>query len=185
MNAVLKRALEALVIIGVFATAGVVGAVLWRLVVHLPRFTRSADGVHMDAVQITRMLPIDGWFALIAGALGFVLGLVVMLIRPARPYFAVVVIAAGAGIAAAVMVTVGRWIGPDSAAHQFAHTAVGASFPTPLKLHATGVEFFFPGLALLGALLVLLIVPGRDVVSASPSDVRGNDDQRAGADSAH
>lgn len=148
---------DAVLVLGTFAVLGVLGAFVWKAVVHLPSFVRTAQGGAMGQIQLARIVDIDGWFFTVGAAAGLLAGMAFMLTRPRRPVLVVVLLAAGGALASWLMLRVGLAVGPPNPDAVLAHAAVGTRAPVRLQPHASGVEFAWPGAALLGALLVLLV----------------------------
>lgn len=153
--------LDAAWVLGSFAVLGVVGAFVWKAVVRLPTFVQTARGGAMDQIQLARIVGIDGWFFTIGAVAALVAGAILMVARPRRPVLLVVLLALGGALASWLMLHIGLAVGPSDPGGVLAHAAVGTRAPVPLQPHATGVEYAWPGAALLGALLVLLLVTPR------------------------
>jgi hypothetical protein len=152
---------DVVIVLVTFAVLGVVGALVWNAVVSPPTFVRTTNGGEMDQVQLSRIVTIDGWFFTVGAVAGLVAGIVLMLLRPRRPILLVVLLTLGGALASWLMVHVGLAVGPPDPGPALAHAAVGTRAPVQLRPHASGVEFAWPGAALLGALLVLLLVSPR------------------------
>lgn len=148
---------DAALVLGAFAVLGVAGAYVWKAAVHLPSFVRTRHGGAMGQIQLSRIVDIDGWFFTVAAVAGLVAGMVFMLARPRRPVLVVVLLTAGGALAAWLMLRVGLAVGPPDPSGVLAHAATGTRAPVQLQPHASGVAYAWPGAALLGALLVLLV----------------------------
>jgi hypothetical protein len=148
-------------VLAVFAVLGTVGAVLWHQLVDLPHFTATDQGGSMDQVQLTRVIGIDGWFAVIALVLGIGAGVALLLLRPAEPVEMVVLVVLGGAFASWLMLKVGLHLGPGDPGEALRHAAAGTRVPVQLRPQAKGVELGWPIGAALGALAVLLFVNPR------------------------
>lgn len=155
---------DVVLVLVTFAVLGVVGGFVWNALVSPPTFVRTANGGEMDQVQLAGIITIDGWFFTVAAVAGLVAGGVLMLLRPRRPVLVVVLLTLGAALASWLMLQVGLAVGPPDPGPVLAHAAVGTRAPIQLQPHASGVELAWPGAALLGALLVLLLVTPRRAV---------------------
>lgn len=157
---------DAALVLGTFAALGILGAFVWKAVVQLPSFVRTANGGAMGQIQLARIVGIDGWFFTVGAVAGLVAGMALMLARPRRPVLVVVLLTAGGALASWLMLRVGLALGPPDPGGVLAHAAVGTRAPVQLEPHASGVEYVWPGAALLGAVLVLLVHSPRRVASA-------------------
>ncbi|MGN6253080.1 MAG: hypothetical protein ACTHNS_14855 [Marmoricola sp.] len=155
--------LDVVLVLLTLAVLGVVGGFVWSALVDAPSFVRTAGGAQMDQIQLSDIVTIDGWYFTVAAIGGLLAGIVLMLLRPHRPVLMVVMLTLGGALAAWVMLRVGLAAGPPDPAAVLEHAAVGTRAPVRLRVHAGGVDYAWPGAALLGALLVLLLVsPRRD-----------------------
>jgi hypothetical protein len=145
------------IVLGVFAALGALGAVLWNQLVDLPHYTRTAEGGSLDQVQLSGIVGIDGWFAVIALVLGIAGGVALLLLRPGEPVEMAILVALGGAFAAWLMLSLGMHLGPGDPAAALRAAAPGSHVPLQLKPQATGVEFAWPIGAVLGALVVLLL----------------------------
>lgn len=140
----------------VFAVLGAVGAVLWHHQVRLPTFTRVKGGGEMNPIQMARLVGIDGWFFVIGAVGGLLGGVVLTVARSRRPVLMVLLVLGGAVLASWLMLTVGLHLGPGRTSVALAHASKGTTVPVQLKPQATGVEFAWPVCALVGSLVVIL-----------------------------
>ena len=155
--------------VGIFLLAGVVGAVLWQQIVDLPTYTRTADNGSMEALELSRSVAIDAWYAVIAAVLAIVLG-AVMTVRASRsPRLNVLALVLGPSAAGLLMLAVGHWLGPGDVEARLAAASEGDRVPAELipnsgavDLLGVGVHTIFlvwPIAALAGAALVLVLGP--------------------------
>lgn len=151
---------------------GVLGAVVWWWLVDLPTYTRAADSGSMDAVELSRSVGIDAWFAVTAGVLGFLLGAGLLLRAVRAPRAAVFVGLGAATLAGLVMVGVGRLLGPGDLDARLAAASPGDRVPVPLVPNSDTLDVLglplplivlvWPVAALAGAVLVLVLAPPPD-----------------------
>jgi hypothetical protein len=153
---------DVLVAVVWFVVAGAVGAIAWRLLVHLPNATRVEGGVALTPDQLVRQVSLDGWYFVVAAVLGVLSGVSLTLWRRRDPLLTVVLVALGAGLAAYLMVRLGLVLGPDSPESVLRSRASGATAPVQLKIAAPGIAWVWPIAASLGALGVLWGTPNPD-----------------------
>lgn len=145
-----------------FAVLGVVGALVWNGVVDLPRFTRTADGATMDALELSGMFAINGWFAMIGAVAALVAGAALLVTRHREPVWMVVAIGAASLLGGWLMDKVGEALGPGDPAPILRGAKVGVSAPVQLHLSSNLYLFAWLAGAVLGTVLVLLFVTPRD-----------------------
>lgn len=150
---------EAALVLGVFAVASFIGALIWNGVVDLPRWQRSAQGAGMSAVEATKTIGIDAGFVFVAAPLALLLGAALTFARRKTPVMTVVLIALASVCAAALMERFGLLLGPANPLDVFKSAKPGTFIPAQLQLQATGAILIWPGAALLGSLTVLLFTP--------------------------
>lgn len=162
---------QAAIVLGVFAVASLVGAVIWRATVDLPRWQRTGSDISMGAVEATKTVGIDAVYLFVSVPIALALGAGLMYLLRRSPVTTVAFIALAGVCAAALMERFGLLLGPGSPADALRHAATGATAPVQLKVQATGVLMAWPGAAVLGALLVLLAAPSQvfDPVDDAPA----------------
>lgn len=153
---------DALVVAGYFVVAGLLGAVLWWLLTDLPHATKTADGVVLDPVQLTRQVSIDGWYFAIAAVGGVLGGAILTWWRSRDAVATVLLVVLGAGLAAYLMVRLGLLLGPDSPETVLEGRSAGATADVQLALSAPGMAWVWPLASALGSLVVLWGTPNRD-----------------------
>ena len=146
---------DAVVVLGWFLAAAVVGALVWWQVSPLAEYTKTATGGRMAEDELGRQVSADGWYFVIAAALGLVSGVALTVQRRRDPLATVVLVAVGALVAAWVMLRVGLVLGPGDPEKALVHASAGDTVPMQLRTHATGLPFVWPIAALLGAVGVL------------------------------
>ena len=167
--------LEVVVFVGIFVLASLVGALIWKASVDLPRWTQAgtaAGGIEMGPIPATKTIGIDAIYLFISVPMALLLGAGLAYWRRRTPTLTVVLIALASLLAAALMERFGLWFGPADPANVLKHAAVGATAPVRLQVQATGVLMAWPAAAMLGALLILLVLPTDtfDEDAASESD---------------
>lgn len=150
------------VVVGWFAAAGVIGALIWVNVTTLPGYTRVAAGGSMDEEQMAKQFSINGWFLVIAVVGGLLSGLVLMLIRRGSPVIMVVLLALGGALATWLMLRCGLSWGPGNPNVALASAEVGQLVPIRLKPDAKGIYFAWSIAALIGAAVSLWIMESRE-----------------------
>lgn len=160
--------------VAVFVLAGVAGGILWHQLVDLPAYTRTADNGSMQALELSRSISIDAWYAVIACALAVVLGAAATLRASESPRLNVLVLVLAPAVAGLLMLAVGRWLGPGDVEARLAAASEGDRVPVQLVPNAGTVDLLvaqvhvifvvWPIAALIGAALVLVLrPPPRDV----------------------
>lgn len=172
-----RLVLELVAVLAVFVVLGLVGAFVWAQVVDPPTFTRTGQGASMDQLRLSELFALDGWYAVIAGILGLLGGVAVMAWRKREPVWVVITGLISSGVAAWLMISVGRQLGPPDPGAVLRHAPVGTSAPVQLTLadhhflwtvhghrlisfHAPPVAIAWPLGAVVGLLLVLMFSSG-------------------------
>lgn len=161
---------QALVTFTAFVTAGFVAAVVWWAVVDLPSYTRTAESGAMSAVELSGMVAIDAWFALIGSVAAVTLGALLTVWSARRPKANVALVTLAATLGGLVMLLVGRLLGPGDLDARLAVADEGDLVEVPLQpvtsgfdlagLDLSAIVLVWPVVALAGVALVLLF--GRD-----------------------
>ena len=141
-----------------FAVAGLLGAVAWWQLTPLPEATRTAQGTALTAVELTGEVAVDGWYVLVALVGGLLSALVLMAWRRRDPVVMVVLVTAGALLAAVIVSRLGQVLGPADPEQVLSGRAEGAQAPVQLVLHATGAFWVWPLAAAFGALVHLFVL---------------------------
>jgi len=160
-----------------YAVLGLLGGFVWQQLVHLPSYTRTAQGAQMQSLGLGELFAINGWYCLIGGVLGLLAGAALMLWRHREPLWLLVCTAAASMLGAVVMAWFGQTLGPGEPADALRTAKAGATAPVQLLLQgaprATGSHWYantylYAWLVgtLLGVTLVLLFVTPRE--SAKP-----------------
>ena len=139
-----------------FLLSGAAGAVVWRLVVDLPEYVRTADNGNMDSVELSTSIAIDGWYVVIAAVLGLLLGMGVMVWLARSPRIAVLVTAVGGLAAGWLMTWLGEVLGPGPVEARLAAASVGEHVAVQLIPNTPALFLVWPLAGLTGGLLVLL-----------------------------
>lgn len=147
---------DAAIIIVTFLLLGVLGGVLWSLVVSPAEFTKLADGGSMGEDELSKKFGADGWFVLIGTAAGVLAGLALSWWRSRDALLTSALLVAGSAVAAAVMALVGHLLGPGSTQAALAAVQVGAQVPERLDVDTFIVYLAWPVGVLAGTLFVLL-----------------------------
>lgn len=147
-------------VLGTFAVLGVLGGVLWWLLVDPVQLTKGADGAGaMDELTLSRRFATDGWYSVIAIVGGFLGGLGVTAWRSRDYRVTTLLLLAGAAVAAYAMSVVGGALGPEDPETALAAAEVGGTVPLALEVSAFSVYLLWPIAALAGALMVLWSSP--------------------------
>lgn len=152
-------AVHAAVVVGAFAIASLIAALIWNAATDLPRWQRAGQSLSMGPVEATKTVGIDAVYLVVSVPIALAVGAALMYRLRRTPVTTVAFIALAGICAAALMERFGLMIGPSSPADVLRTAASGATAPVRLQIQASGVVLAWPGGALLGALLVLLITP--------------------------
>ncbi len=150
---------EVAAVLALFAVAGVVAGVLWAQVTDPVLVTKGPAGVGIDEVELARQFGADGWFLVLGGVAGLLLGAAVTawaVVGRRQLVVVVLLVLAGAALATLLMRFTGRLAGPGDPRAALADAPVGATAPARLQVHASIVDLTWMVAALLGALAVLL-----------------------------
>ena len=139
-----------------FLLAGVLGAVIWRLVVDLPTYVRTADNGNMDAVELSTSVAIDGWYVVIGAVLATLLGIGLMTWLSRRPRTVVLVAAVGGLAAGWLMSWLGELLGPGPVEPRLSAARIGEHVAVQLVPNTPALFLVWPLAGLAGVLLVLL-----------------------------
>lgn len=150
-----RAATDIVVVLGTFLVAGAVAGVLWPQLVEPVTVTRNEFGLVIDEVGLARRFNNDGWYALLGGAGGLLLGTVLTLWRNAHEVVTVLVVTAGAMVAALVSARVGTWLGPDAPEQVLEGAPQGATAAAQVQLASSAAYLVWPVAALTGAVVVL------------------------------
>ena len=151
---------DAAVVLGVLLLLGLVGGVLWWLLVDPAAYTKTRTGGVMSEADLSRQFSADGVYAVIAAVAGLVTGLVMSWWRSRDPLLTSVLLVLGAVLAAAVMALTGHLLGPGDPGAALRAAKVGTRVPIPLEVDAFTIYLVWPVAVLAGALVVLLNTAG-------------------------
>ena len=146
---------DVLVVLGTFLALGVVGGVLWWLLVDPAAYTKLRSGGSMSELQLGKQFGADGWYAVIALVAGLLAGGLLTWWRSRDYLLTTVLVALGSVVAAAVMAGTGGLLGPGNTEAALAAAPVGALVPVPLQVTGWAVYLVWPVAGLVGALMVL------------------------------
>lgn len=150
---------DALVIVGCYVLLGVVGGILWWLLVEPAVFTKVSDGGSMGEVELGRRFNGDGWYAVIAAVAGVLSGVVITRWRSRDFVLTTILLVVGGCVAAAVMAVTGNLLGPGDTDAALAAANEGAQVPIQLEVTAKAGYLVWPIAALVGSLFVLWSPP--------------------------
>ena len=147
---------DVVVVLGVFLVLGVLGGLLWPVLVTPAEFTKLASGGAMGENELGKQFGADGWYVVIGFLAALAAGLVLTAWRSRDPLLVSVLLVVGAALAAAVMALVGHWTGPGDPGPALRAAEVGAKVPESLDVDSFSIYLAWPFGALVGALFVLM-----------------------------
>jgi hypothetical protein len=162
-----RLAADIVVVLGVFLLAGAAAGALWPQLVDPVTVTRTDFGLVTDEVGLARRFDNEGWYAVLGGCGGLLLGVLLTAWRRTDEVVTVLVVVAGALLAAFVSARLGTWSGPDDPERVLADAASGTTAPAQVRLAAEAAYLVWPAAALVGAVVVLWASP-RDDTGSSP-----------------
>jgi len=157
---------DVVVILGVFAVAGLLAGVLWPHLVAPVKVTRTDFGLLTGETALSNRFATDGWFAVLGAGIGLVLGGLLTWWRHADEMVTVIAVAIGAALASVIAAWVGHQLGPEDPTTVLRHAKVGATALDVVKVTTKSAYFVWPVMALVGALLVLWGRPTRSAPAA-------------------
>ena len=147
---------DVLLVLGVFLVLGVLGGLLWPVLVTPAEFTKLASGGAMGENELGKQFGADGWFVVIGFLAALAAGLVLTAWRSRDPLLVSLLLVVGAAAAAGVMALVGHWTGPGDPSAALRTARVGATVPESLDVDSFSIYLAWPVGALVGALFVLV-----------------------------
>jgi hypothetical protein len=144
-----------------FLLAAVVVGVLWPHLVDPVQVVRDKAGLLTDETALGQRFDTVGWYSLLAGGFGLVLGAALTAWRRTDEVVTLVAVVAGACLAAWLSAKIGTWLGPADPKQVLAAAKIGATAPDRVVLGAEVAYLVWPISALIGAGAVLWSRPGR------------------------
>jgi hypothetical protein len=164
------------VIVTAFLVAGVLTGVVWPQLVDPVTVTRGELGLSTGEVALAERFDNDGWYAVLAGGCGLVLGIVLTTWRRTHEVVTLLGVVAGAFLAAWLSAEVGTLMGPDSPETVLANAEIGATAPDVVMVSADAAYFVWPIAAVVGTMIVLWSPPGHRLLErpgrTSPTEDR-------------
>jgi MFS family permease len=139
-----------------FLVAALVVGIIWPHLVDPVEVVRDEAGLVTNELGLTDRFDNVGWYSLLAGAAGLLLGAVLTARSKADEVLTLVAILVGACLAAWLSARIGTWVGPDDPAKVLADAKLGDTAPDRVVLTADAAYLVWPVAALVGAVGVLL-----------------------------
>ena len=152
------------IVVAGFVGAGLLLAAAWVALVPDIEVVRTRAGLVTGEVSLGNAFSADGWYAVLAGTAGLLLGLLMMIWRRTHEVVTVLAVAAGGFLAAWVMSQVGTVLGPNDPETVLSDARVGDTAPQQVEVTSAAVYFVWPITALAGSLVVLWSAPGERIV---------------------
>lgn len=144
-----------------FLVAAVLVGVLWPQLVDPVVVERTDLGLLTDEVALGDRFDAVGWYSLLGGGFGLLLGVGLLARRQAHEVVAVLAVLAGAFLAAWLSAQLGTALGPEDPDKVLAGGEVGATAEEQVVLTADVAYLVWPISAMIGAVVVLWSRPGR------------------------
>ena len=145
-----------------FLVAAVVVGVVWSQLVDPVIVEQTELGLLSDEVALGDRFDTVGWYTLLGGGAGLLLGVALVARRQAHEVVTLLAVLAGACLAAWLSARVGTWVGPDDPEQVLAGAEVGATAEDRITLDADVAYLAWPIAAMIGATVVLWSRPARD-----------------------
>ena len=147
---------DAIAVLGTSLVLGLLGGVLWWLLTEPALFTVGEKGtLGMGEVELADRFSATGWFTVLAVVLGALSGGALTWWRNRDPILTAGLLVLGSVVGTAVMVGVGRLLGPPDPEVAAASAQPGDLVPAALEVGATAAYLVWTIAALAGALMVL------------------------------
>lgn len=147
-------------VLGTFVVLGILGGLVWWLLVDPAMFTKARNGgLAMGEAELGKRFAADGWFVVIAAVLGLLSGSALTWWRSRDFLATTVLLVVGSVVATGLMTLVGRLLGPGDPARLAASADVGDRLPMQLAVTADVAYLVWPIAVLVGALFVLWSPP--------------------------
>ena len=157
---------DVLVVLAAFAIAAVVVGLVWPQLVDPVVVERTEEGLLTDEVALGDRFDVVGWYALLSGGVGLLLGAVLAATRRGHEVVTLLAIVAGACLASWLSAQVGAWVGPDDPTEVLVDADIGATAEDRIRLTSDAAYLVWPISALIGSAVVLWSRPGRDETDA-------------------
>lgn len=146
---------EAVLAVAVLAVLGVLGGIAWWWAWEPSFYTVMEGQGAMAEPDLSRRFAADGWYAVIAGSLGLVSGLLLTWRLRAHRMVTLAALLVGSALAVAVMTATGIVLGPGDTDAALAVADEGSRVPMQMEVGVPAFYLAWPVLALFGACLVL------------------------------
>lgn len=156
-----SRGADAIIVLAAFAAAAVLAGALWPQLVDPVVIERAEQGLLTPEVELADRFDNVGWYSLLGGGLGLLLGAVLMARRQADEVVTLLSVLVGACLAAWFSARLGTWLGPADPGATLTEAPVGATAEARVVLGADVAYLVWPISALVGCIAVLLSRSGR------------------------
>ena len=152
---------DVVLVLVAFLVAAVVAGALWPQLVDPVIVERAEQGILTGEVALGDRFDNVGWYALLAGAFGLLLGVVLVARMRGHEVITLLAVLVGACLAAWVSAQVGTWLGPDDPNQVLEDAKVGATAEDRVVLTADVAYLVWPISAMVGSVVVLWSQSGR------------------------
>lgn len=155
------------VIVTLFALAGVVGALVWEWVWTAPYgLVYDHQWVAEDEAALQGQFAGTGWYVVVASATGLLVGALVALFLDRAPLVTLAAVVVGSALATFLMVRIGLALGPADPQDLAANATDGTRLPAALTVSEWSPWIALPAGALVALALVFIgLGPGRHAQS--------------------
>ena len=152
---------DVLIVLVAFLVAAVVAGALWPQLIDPVIVERAEQGVLTDEVALGDRFDNVGWYALLGGASGLLLGVVLAASRRGHEVVTLLAVLVGACLAAWLSAEVGTWLGPEDPNQVLQDAKVGATAEDRVVLDTDVAYLVWPISAMVGSVVVLWSQAGR------------------------
>jgi hypothetical protein len=151
---------DVVVVLVAFVVAAAVAGALWPELVDPVIVERAEQGILTDEVALGDRFDTIGWYTLLGGGFGLLLGVVLVALRRGPEVITLLAVLVGACLAAWLSARIGSWLGPDDPNQVLQDATVGATAEDRVVLTADVAYLVWPISALVGSVVVLWSRPG-------------------------
>lgn len=148
---------ELVVIVLLFAAAGIVGGFIWEWIWTAPvGIVVDHEWIAEDEAGLQAMFDATGWYVVVAGALGLLVGLLVALFLDRVPLVTLAGVIVGSALGTFLMLQTGAALGPPDPHTVALDSPDGTHLPAQLEVSGWSPWIAMPAAALVGLAVVFI-----------------------------